>query len=291
MFRMLTGRLPFDAPILRMLEKEPERRPASVREAFEHFLMMAGRPGRMQTPDLTDFQSVRGSALLRPPGEVQGDISNAYTVAEMPSQPVAAVITGSSQPVAAVSGASLQGTSVTGALGIAAPAPAPSKAWLAPVAAMGVVALAAIGYAVFPSRNSEVGKNTASQTSNQGSSSSTTPQNTAAPPSGDVTVKVLSTPPDAEVFLDDVKLGAAPGPFHLPKKSGTLALTVRASGYVAERVEIPADSDGSIVVRLGKEAAGATGAPTGAGPSKPVSKPMPGPSKPKVKAPSDLEPF
>lgn len=73
------------------------------------------------------------------------------------------------------------------------------------------------------------------------------------------------TPPDAEVYLGEEKLGPANAPIELPRGEGTRELTIRKHGYVTRTVTVPADDASTLTTDLVR-------APT-AGHGKPGKKP------------------
>jgi hypothetical protein len=72
----------------------------------------------------------------------------------------------------------------------------------------------------------------------------------AMPKSDNVLVKVESTPPKADVFLDGQKLGPAPGPFELPRKSERVKLVVKADGFKPASIDVDTSANANAAVAL-----------------------------------------
>jgi hypothetical protein len=70
-----------------------------------------------------------------------------------------------------------------------------------------------------------------------------------APPTH-VEVRIESTPPGAEVWMGANKLGAAPGPFRVPRGQAPVALTVRAEGHREASVEVVPSANAAATVTL-----------------------------------------
>ncbi|MEJ7732073.1 MAG: serine/threonine-protein kinase [Polyangiaceae bacterium] len=71
----------------------------------------------------------------------------------------------------------------------------------------------------------------------------------AGPPTH-VEVRIDSTPPGAEVWMGATKLGAAPGPFRVPRGEAPVALTVRAEGHRETSVEVVPSANAAATVTL-----------------------------------------
>ena len=74
-------------------------------------------------------------------------------------------------------------------------------------------------------------------------------------------VTVRARPTDAEVYLGDVRLGVAPGPFIIPAPSGSVQLTVRAPGHQPSTIEVEPGAERVVGVALKPSARPASGTP------------------------------
>jgi hypothetical protein len=84
----------------------------------------------------------------------------------------------------------------------------------------------------------------------------------ATPPlSTHVTVRVVTTPPGADVFLDDERTprGKTPLALLMPRTNENARVTVRLRGYESQAAEVTPDSDSRLQMTLVK--AGAFAAP------------------------------
>jgi serine/threonine-protein kinase len=220
--------LPFelDAPVLRMLEKEPARRPLSVGQAYRE-LSDAARVAGHAVPS-TPSPSIRGTPAPDPSRRAF-DSSRArsaraagtlgpQTVSERPQRRLVAYTT-------------LVTTGVVAVLAIAfvlsryrtGPAPTPAPTIAGP-----------------PGQASESGERGAR----------TAPS--VAPPAGADSVRfsVQSVPPTAEAFIDGRSLGTAPGPLVVPRGDKPVTLQFKASGYHSKNVEVTPSGDGVVSVTL-----------------------------------------
>ncbi len=273
--RMLTGKLPFDAttalelmlmhvgnppprmsevadvpaaldePVLRMLEKDPDSRPACLSEAFEAMLAAASEAGIEQA-------SMRIS--------ISDDVRQAVDAARTASRR-SDRITPSGVQTPAGKGAAAQSPSspVRGA--------SRGRALLA----IGAI-LAASGIAVFlfstqggkpvPSAAASfsaepaVAPPSASSAVPAVSSSAVASGPSLPPPAPAVSVSWTfdTVPKRAEVFVGDERLGKAPGPFAIPRSEDKRKVIVRASGYHDEELELDARADRIVSVQLERRA-------------------------------------
>ncbi len=83
-----------------------------------------------------------------------------------------------------------------------------------------------------------------------------TPVKDTAPVPTTVMVTVNTTPAGAQVYLDKKLLGAAPGPFELPRGAQS-TLIIRASGFIPGTLGVSGAADESSSVTLVKQAGGA----------------------------------
>ncbi|WP_438031633.1 serine/threonine-protein kinase [Sorangium sp. So ce204] len=79
----------------------------------------------------------------------------------------------------------------------------------------------------------------------------------AAPP--DVELRIRATPKELEVWSEGKLVGKAPGPLRLPR-GRAVKLTFKAPGYQEQAQEVPAEADGAITVSLKRVAPTARGA-------------------------------
>ena len=82
----------------------------------------------------------------------------------------------------------------------------------------------------------------------------------------EVTIEIRSTPALVDVFLGDEKIGTSAAPLHLARGDGRIKLTAKAAGYNVADIEVTPNENGFISVTLSKPA------PT---PSKKTAKPIP----------------
>jgi eukaryotic-like serine/threonine-protein kinase len=71
-----------------------------------------------------------------------------------------------------------------------------------------------------------------------------------APASDSVTLTVQAQPPDADVYVGDVRLGAASAPIRLSRSSVARLLTIKAAGFSAATVEVVPTADATVAVTL-----------------------------------------
>jgi serine/threonine protein kinase len=214
---------PLDAPILRMLEKEPDKRPPTLGAALDELSEAAARAG----------------VPVAPTSKVQVDANVREAVART--------------LVATPPASSPQAASLVGAATEVGPHK-PRRSWLfiaVPAAlAAGAAALIAMRMPHAPRDAPSAQPTTAASAT---PSATAAPAPTAAPsaaPDEEVKVTVRSTPPNAEVFEGDKPLGLAPGPLRLSKRAGTTKLTFKAPGYLPRDVDVSASGDGVVSVAL-----------------------------------------
>ncbi len=233
-----------DAPVLHMLQKDPAARPISLTAAVDGLAQAALSAGySVKVPSRSSGQgfgvvSVRGpeSALNSDPAFVDARTMATDTL----------------------------GTKTL--LGAETPVPeAPRKMWLAGA----VVAALALGAVIFaftrgPGAESPVPAATAQPAESASGVASAAPEPEVVPaPSAsaapavepaapNVEVTIEATPPQAEVFEGDKKLGVAPGPFSLPRGTDKIELTVKAAGYVTAKVGVTPSANAVVSVNLQK---------------------------------------
>ncbi|WP_394849389.1 protein kinase [Pendulispora brunnea] len=68
----------------------------------------------------------------------------------------------------------------------------------------------------------------------------------------DVAITVESTPANATIWKDGTKIGDAPGPISLPRAQGTIKLTIKAEGHKPSEISVDTTKDATFVVALPK---------------------------------------
>ena len=242
--------LAWDEPVLRMLEKDPERRPSTIADAFDGLLQTANSLG-------ISLDSARVSFSTKAQEAIAKGRAGCQTASELP-----------------VRADTVRETAL-----------APNKLWDLAIAVMGVALACFVGFSVAwvlrlvhptPSSDSALVLSAIPQTpadsAPPGSAWPAIDAALARPPSSAMivaadaassstsTASVVATslvawtfdttPPGAEVLVDNRVLGRAPGPFLLPRGDTTQTVTVRAPGYDDEVVEVSALADQSIAVQL-----------------------------------------
>ncbi|MBI5534285.1 MAG: serine/threonine protein kinase [Deltaproteobacteria bacterium] len=215
-----------DAPVLRMLSKSPKDRYASVMEAFralEDAAIAAGfdktswtGAGPEATRELVELSETRPNARARTDAS-RSDLLGA----------------GSSDVRS-------------------------SGRWRAPAFGLLAIAATTAGVLVVASRSRQAGSASVQEPSSAWNVVESTPSQPAAAaspsssavPPASIAITLRTRPADAEVFQGDIRLGVAPGPFHLPVASGSTVLTVRAPGHAAASVEVGRGVDSVVGVTL-----------------------------------------
>ncbi len=224
-----------DGPVLHMLEKDPDQRPASIVAAVDALMAAAGVP--QPAPSLTggphSFAPRRNSSV-RP--------AEAKTV------------------VASETGRTLRGSaSAVGVAGSKPPA-ARRSSWPLAVAAVAVLALVGV-LASRPHAEPPVAPLAPDQSAAPPLvaplAAAAPPPATAAPgaslpPPLPTTVKLTinATPPDVEVWLGETSLGAASQPLELPRGEAPVALVLRKPGWLDKHVEVPTKEPSTLSVEL-----------------------------------------
>lgn len=230
-----------DAAILRMLEKSPGDRPESCGAAVEGLAAAARSAGHaVGTLPIGTPPALLGSGTLDGRG-----LAHASTA------------------IADTGPTTLSALSSTSAK---------KKSPLVAVAAVAVVALVGGGIALAMSRRSPApaaGSAISSATAAPPAPETAAPPASAtAPPvvSGPVTLTLTSEPKQVDVYLGDKKLGTSPADeIRLERGDGELVLTIKADGYVPEKVTVKPVADVSASVKLKKKGGAGKPAPgTGA---------------------------
>jgi serine/threonine protein kinase len=248
-----------DAPVLRMLAKDPAERPASLGAAVEE-LARAAKDGGL------DVSLAPARSEPRSGGAVVDRVSSGnMTPAELQSLGSASTI--ASVPVAESPARTFQGATQD--------VPAAAKSRIPRLFAMGIpVVVGAVG-AFFFLRNQN------QMHSEPAAAASAAPVETSAPaaatPSApvepvvkahEVAVTINSTPEHAVVLRDGKKIGESPGPIMLPQGEGVVRLVLKVDGYRPNEIKVHTNRDSTHDVTLLKNAAKA---PAGK-PAKPDTK-------------------
>jgi serine/threonine-protein kinase len=235
-----------DAPILSMLEKEPDKRPPSVGAAMEAFIgsaqragfsvhpaapgSNAGRPafvagGLQSGSDLTPSQKmgIGVAKTMKTPGPIQ--TFQGANVDVVPSPKRRSALPFVVAPIALVAGAAI----VVVAMRKPAPAAAPTA-----TPATSVVDAP-------PPRSS---------------ASATAPDlvlvPTAPAAAPDVSITVNTTPKNAGIYLDGERIGTAPGPVKIKRSAGSVKLAVKEDGYAPKTLDVTTDTDQTLTVNLAR---------------------------------------
>jgi serine/threonine protein kinase len=253
--------LQLDAPILRMLAKEPSGRPASVGEALAALVEAGNAAGALS-----------GASVLPPPSDpvITGEAYHALaTVPTMDSD-------GAAKPIRVVSGgeeASPHGnTFLASEADVRTDAPARrsrARTGAIAVALLGVLAAGAFVFAL-QHRSSDNGP-TAALVPSTGASA-VTPSAVVSTPSTatgatgatgaavveakveDVEIRIEGAPKGAIVKDGPRELGAAPGPFTL-RAGSPVTLTIVAKGYKPRELPLSPTASTSVQVTLDKQPA------------------------------------
>lgn len=223
-----------DAPVLRMLEKSPDQRPASVAEALEALAQAA----REASFDVTV------APVWRP-----GTNPHSQNLSSGPMTPEHLELASAKTLAAADSSAG----NTEASLG-SAPSRAPSRL---PVVAAALVVVLGGGVAAFFGLRSPESEPTPPIAVSSGServpslpSAPIQPVAALPPAPRTVQINVQATPKDVDVLLGNEKLGTAPGPLTLPHSNQAVELTFRASGYHEKVVSVVPDKDVTVSVAL-----------------------------------------
>jgi serine/threonine protein kinase len=254
-----------DAPIQRMLAKEPKDRPASVGEALESLIAAGNAAG-----------ALIGAAPLPPPSQpTLGDRVHADgettatrpTIESLPAPPLARVVTGDD--------ASPNGSTFLASEADVAPQRRTrARVGMVIVAAVAVLVGAGSVVAVMRGTHGAAGTTgtgmvapvggggTATVTATATATATVTATVTAAEAIDEVEVRIEGAPKEAIVKEGARELGVAPGPFMM--KSGVATtLTVSAKGYKPKDVQVtPAANSKPLRVVLERQGGGrVTGQP------------------------------
>jgi serine/threonine-protein kinase len=233
-----------DAPVLRMLAKEPADRPQSVGAAVDA-LVEAARTVGIEVPAVAMRSSEKlprvGSAPTVPKGG-RTDIAQAATLPQLDSS-----------------------TSPSESETLRAAEARPDRRPL--IAALSAVALVAIGAGaavlILSQRSPAISVASASPPITEPQppaavpTGATTPAATVTvaptPPSADIDLRVQSTPEGVEVWRGDQKLGTAPGPIKLARGNDEVELVFSAKGYKSSKIKIRPVDNVVVPVTLDKD--------------------------------------
>lgn len=218
----------WDEPVLRMLEKDPERRPDTLSEAFQGLLRAAESLGIAQDSVRISFSP-----------EVRSDIARARIEQRTPG----GLQTPASRSHAPAGSLARRQSSVA----------------LAGVLLAGVLGL--VAFLAFRTSGKVNLQANVKATTDAPSASAPRPDSTSSAPAPAACVRPTSasasvawtfrtTPPGAEVAEGDRVLGQAPGPFLVPRDDAKRTLTFRATGYDDETLAVSAASDQVVTVHL-----------------------------------------
>jgi serine/threonine-protein kinase len=231
-----------DSPVLHMLEKDAQNRPASTGEAMEELVAEATRAG-FQVP-LVASRNAPALPVARirsvPPGTTPtAELVRAKTVAT--PEAAGRTLNPAERDVARGGG---------------------RRAILLAALLVGGLAAGAGGVVLVSHRAPRV---TVSSESAMASAPPSIGVVTLAPPSAPpasstVAVTVEANAPHASVWLAAKRLGDAPGPISIPRGSEKLTLTVKADGYASSDVGVVPNEDVVVAVTLPKNAGPATSA-------------------------------
>jgi serine/threonine-protein kinase len=263
-FRMLAGRLPFDAraalelmlmhvgteppklsetvdgldsaldgPVLRMLEKDPDRRPSTLTEAFDALQRAAESAGVPQ-----------GSFRISLTPEIQKTIQQARIANRRADRGTPSGVQTPARPAYPVSGQThRQAHRISGRV-------------LAVAIVMTMAAGLAIVWTLSLRSNSRTVSASVAETyveptaSPHASSASTASASYAPSTPSSVSWTFETSPPEANVFLGERRLGRAPGPFFVPRRNAKATVTLKAPGHEDESIQLEATDDQVVSVQL-----------------------------------------
>lgn len=247
-----------DAPILRMLAKEAAARPQTLGAAVDE-LVAAARSAGIDVPTVAMRSSEKLPSLGLPAHKTSEEVFAATVV-----QPGVTIDPQTTLPAAQDAKAGGKKGAVV-AVGIA----------------LGIAALATAFVMSRSGQTTETPTN-ATKSSTEAVASSAplvapvpapTPvaSTSASAVVGEkVELRFKATPENLEVFLDDKKIGQAPGPIEIPRGDAPLALTFSAKGYQTKTVPITPSQSATHSITLEKIATTVKPPPTTTGTKKDV---------------------
>ena len=244
-----------DAPVLRMLAKDPAERPASVGAAVDA-LIEAARGAGIEVPSVATRSSenlprVEMPRTLTPEQAVfaQADtLVQTESTARTGEPKTLPTTTSDTAPLGARRGNKFVGLAVGAGIFVAgvvatllvvshqggSAVETPVTAASAQAALSGQAASAEIAPAQAPPPKVE-------------------PAVTPMPQAQDVELKLKTTPEAIDVYLDDHKLGSTPQPIKVPRGDKPVELTFSASGYQTKKIPFTPNQNGSLDVTLDKD--------------------------------------
>ena len=275
----------FDVAILRMLDKDADKRPKTVGAALDE-LQDAARGAGFNLPAAP---ALNAASLSGP--RLGASTSTTTTTTTQPSTPGEAKSIAHSTPARhltpsivaemghakTMAGTDASARTLTPAESDVEPR-APRRTTLFTAIAVGILALGGgVGFLVTrgsgPRAGATPGASTVAATSSAaapGSASATPSASALAADPRDIEVTFQATPATAAIYLGPKKLGDAPGPIRLPFGHDKVTLIIRSPGYQDGKVDIAPTANAIVPVTL-------------------VPLKQQGPARPNV--PKDLEPF
>lgn len=266
-----------DAPILKMLAKDPKDRPAALGEALELLVQAANKSG-VVAPD--------SGSLLPPPGPISDSYQAAATLPAVTATIAAGEVRVITNPVPTstphqsvpqADAVSARGNTFLGAESdVTTPKPSRSRA-LAGVA-IGALALAVCGAIVFTMKHDKAPPPSGAVLVSPpmasllpSSSPSAAPVTSASPPPApsEVSVTIEKAPAGAIVSVDGKEIGTAPGPVKVRAGSET-TLSISAKSFKTRELKIAPTADTKVEAPLEKAIA------------KPSTGPAAKPSQPQI---------
>ncbi len=261
-----------DAPILRMLEKQPEARPATAGEALRELISAAEKAGyeipsglpRLALPPERDEPSASEPDSFAPTQPLGSDLEATTPDQDANRQGLvrSAQISRHSHALPLYGALLLLGGAAAylglSAMGTSEPSPAKthadSAASVAPVAAASEPP-SALASAVPPSASALQPSVAASSAADadavpSAAASNEAPSEDAGASATSVAVTLRGAPPGARIWLDGKAIGEAPGPVSLPRGTSPLRLTVTAGGFEPAIVTLTPDRAQAPSVKL-----------------------------------------
>jgi len=234
-----------DAPLLKMLEKAPEARPATLDEAVQAMVHAVGdstlSSGAVNIAASAALQRmIREVRTQHPrserftPGGVQTPIRNAAR--SSPAQSGVGSMRGGWTRLAFAGAVLLAVAGITAVVIVFRPhdpGTAPSSSTSAAALSAPAPATSASGTAAAPA--------------------------SAPVPPASVALTFDTEPSDAEVLLGERLLGKAPGPFHVPRSDQPVEIRLRAAGFQDETLEVEPKTNRIITIQLKRKAGRSVG--------------------------------
>ncbi|MGK3965007.1 serine/threonine-protein kinase [Sorangium sp. So ce118] len=257
-----------DAPLLRMLEKDPASRPASLLEATAA-LVEAARGAGYDVP--TGLLRASDAAVGRGGSDAAGHRARIAA-----AEPLAAGLAPTQPGPVADASTDRNGTetvlqrSLPGKVESTPAAASRRRAALAAVAILGVAAAAALALRLTGSEPLADAPRAPASAAPESAALlvpvAPAPAASAAPAPADVPtasaraappeveLQIQATPKEIEVWSEGKLVGKAPGPLRLPR-GRAVKLTFKSPGYQEQAQEFPAEADGALTVSLKRAAA------------------------------------